>query len=67
MIHLTSPRAVRCPSFVVLLLWIVSLVRAAGITFAAAAGDQVELKATHQAVVGENVTDGSRYAVRGKP
>ena len=51
MIHLAIRRAVRCPSFVTLLLCLVSLFCAAGITFAAVVGDQVELKATHQAGV----------------
>jgi hypothetical protein len=49
MIHLTIRRAVRCTSSLTLLLVILSLFFAAGITFAAAVGDQVELKATHQA------------------
>src|SRR5215216_6922629 len=42
-------RAARCTSSLTLLLVILSLFFAAGITFAAAVGDQVELKATHQA------------------
>jgi hypothetical protein len=44
-------RAARCTSSLTLLLVILSLFFAAGITFAAAVGDQVELKATHQAGV----------------
>ena len=42
-------RAARCTSSLTLLLVILSLFFAAGITFAAAIGDQVELNATHQA------------------
>jgi hypothetical protein len=44
-------RAARCTSSLTRLLVILSLFFAAGITFAAAVGDQVELKATHQAGV----------------
>ena len=44
-------RAARCTSSLTLLLVILSLFFAAGITFAAAVGDQVDLKATHQAGV----------------
>jgi endonuclease YncB( thermonuclease family) len=51
MIYCASHRAVRSPSFVTLLLCLAILFCAAGITVAAVVGDQVELKATHQAGV----------------
>jgi hypothetical protein len=51
MMHLSIRRAVRCTSCVTLLLLALSLFVAAGITCAATVGDQVELKATHQAGV----------------
>jgi hypothetical protein len=56
MIDLAIRRAVRCPSFVVPLLYIVTLLCAAGMTFAAAVGDQVELNATHQAGVSSPIS-----------
>ena len=49
MIHRSGHRAVRCPSLVTLLRCMVILLCMAGITVAAVVGDQVELKATHQA------------------
>ena len=51
MICLAIWRAVRCSPFVTSLLCLVTLFCAAGITVAAVVGDQVELKATHQAGV----------------
>jgi hypothetical protein len=51
MIHRSSHRAVRCLSFVTPPLCLAILFCAAGITFAAVVGDQVELKATQQAGV----------------
>jgi hypothetical protein len=51
MIHRSSRRAVHCTAFVSLLLCIVTLLCAVGNTFAAVVGDQIELKATHQAGV----------------
>jgi micrococcal nuclease len=51
MIHLSSCRAARFTSSLTPLLLTISLLLAASIAFAAAVGDQVELKATHQAGV----------------
>jgi hypothetical protein len=51
MIHRSSRRDVHCRLYVTSLLCIVSLFCAAGSTFAAVVGDQVELKATHHAGV----------------
>jgi hypothetical protein len=50
MIHRSIDRAARCTSSLIL-LFSLSLFFATGIAFAAAIGDQVELKATHQAGV----------------
>jgi hypothetical protein len=47
MIHLFIRWATRHPLFVVPLLWTVSLFGAVSLAFAAAVGDQVELKTTH--------------------
>ena len=47
MIHLAIRRAARCTSFLTRFLLTLSLFLAADIAFAAATGDQVELKATH--------------------
>jgi hypothetical protein len=49
MIHLFVRRAARCTSSLTPLLIILSLFLAACIAIAATVGDQVELKATHQA------------------
>jgi hypothetical protein len=49
MIHRSSRRDVHCRLYVTSLLCIVSLFCAAGSTFAAVVGDQIELNATHQA------------------
>jgi endonuclease YncB( thermonuclease family) len=51
MIHRSSHRAVHCLSGVTPLLCLVILICLAGINVAAVVGDQVELKATHQAGV----------------
>ena len=51
MIHLAIRRAARCALCLTPLLLTLSLFVAAGISFAAVVGDQVELKATHQAGV----------------
>jgi hypothetical protein len=51
MVHPVIRRAVRCPLLVTSLLCLVILFCEPGITVAAVVGDQVELKATHQAGV----------------
>jgi hypothetical protein len=51
MIHLLVRRAARCTSSLTPLLVILSLFLATSIAIAATVGDQVELKATHQAGV----------------
>jgi hypothetical protein len=51
MIHLGSRRAVRCPSLAMSPLCLAILFCAAGSTFPAVVGDQVELNAPHQAGV----------------
>jgi micrococcal nuclease len=51
MSDLAIRRGIRCRSCVTPLLCLVTLLYAAGIIFAAGVGDQVELKATHQAGV----------------
>jgi hypothetical protein len=51
MIDRTMRCAIGCPTFIVLFFCHVSLFFAAGIVFATAVGDQVELNATHQAGV----------------
>jgi hypothetical protein len=49
MLHRSGRRAIRCPSLVTPLLYMAILLCMAGITVAAVVGDQVELKASHQA------------------
>jgi Bacterial SH3 domain/Staphylococcal nuclease homologue len=51
MIHCSRCHAVRCSLLVTLLLRLIPLLGTAGNSFAASVGDQVELKATHQAGV----------------
>jgi hypothetical protein len=51
MIHLSIRRAVRCASYLMPLLGILGLFLVAGMSFAAAVGDQVELKARNRAGV----------------
>jgi len=51
MIHLANHRVVRGTSCLTPLLLTLSLLLAVGIAFAAAVGDHVELKASHQAGV----------------
>jgi lipid-A-disaccharide synthase-like uncharacterized protein len=58
MIHLFIQWATARSSFVTPLLWTISLFGAVNLTFAAAVGDQVELKATHQAGVPFHSTPG---------
>jgi hypothetical protein len=51
MIHLCIHWAAGSTSGVALLLWTLTLFGAAGLTYAATIGDQVELRATHPAGV----------------
>ena len=51
MIDRVMHRAVRCTALVSLFLYLVTLFCGAGIGFAVSVGDQVEIKATHQASI----------------